>query len=69
MIKKTRLSFSSISKDANANAPVRHAPHNTTNSENRTEQHTGEKRKPMKSSTYQYTKKRFGGPRGVGKGP
>ncbi|HEY4503156.1 MAG TPA: ribonuclease J [Candidatus Paceibacterota bacterium] len=69
MIKKTRLSFSSISKDANANAPVRHAPHNTTNSENRTEQHTGEKRKPMKSSTYQYTKKRFGGPRGGGKRP
>jgi ribonuclease J len=54
MTKKTRLSFSAISVD-----PNRNATHNGASGENKSP--TGEpKKKTLKSSTYQYTKKRFG---------
>lgn len=50
MIKKTRLSFSSVSKDSN----IRENP------EHKSEHRMGERKRPMKSSTYQYSKKRYG---------
>ncbi len=68
-MKKIRLSFSSISKDPLSGKPIGDTNTNTktpkmnvglssiTNTENR----TSDKKKMMKSSTYQYTKKKFGG--------
>ena len=54
MTKKTRLSFSAISVD-----PNRNATHSGASGENKNP--AGEqKKKSLKSSTYQYTKKRFG---------
>ncbi len=55
-MKKTRLSFSDITVDPKklpAQTQTSHAP----------AQNLGEKKRTMKSSTYQYTKKRFGGGR------
>lgn len=54
MPKKTRLSFSSISKDPNTGE--------TKPAESKDHNHL-EKKRPLKNSTYQYSKKRFG-PRG-----
>ncbi len=46
MIKKTRLSFSSVSKDSNVGERV--------------ESKIPDRKRPLKNSTYQYSKKRFG---------
>jgi ribonuclease J len=54
MTKKTRLSFSAISVD-----PNRNATHNNASVENKNPA-VEQKKKSLKSSTYQYTKKRFG---------
>jgi len=61
MMKKTRLSFSSLSKDSNMgeNLPARQL----AGGEHKDEHRMGDKKRPMKSSTYQYSKKRFGGAR------
>ena len=72
-MKKTRLSFSSVSKDSRVeqkspsspsshpggNTPLRHhaAPHHAAP---RAGVHGKDMKRPMKSSTYQYSKKRFG---------
>lgn len=67
MIKRNRISFSSLSieekKINESNAELkRHArPHTHTNTSSGTHRHSHNKRTPPKSSSYQYTKKRFGG--------
>src|SRR3990167_2917570 len=63
MLKKTRLSFSSVSKDPNPEprTPARNIIHNVAGRPTR--QFVGG-RKKMGGSTFQYTKKRFGGGRG-----
>lgn len=50
MMKKTRLSFSSISKDESARE----------NEGNKIENRSGERKRLLKSSTYQYRKKQYG---------
>src|SRR3989344_5809366 len=75
MIKKTRLSFSSISKDGNEQkVPARTTDIVQSGGENKTAQQRthparrtsgeGYKKNSSKSSTYQYSKKGFGGGRG-----
>src|SRR3989344_915190 len=63
MLKKTRLSFSSVSKDPNPEprTPARNIIHNVAGRPTR--QFIGG-RKKMGGSTFQYTKKRFGDGRG-----
>ncbi len=73
MLKKTRLSFSSVSKENKIDSTNQSQTMNTTNSSMLVRNHThsiagGEnkttdKRKQLKSSTYQYSKKRFGSSR------
>jgi ribonuclease J len=58
MIKRHRLSFSAISVD---DKKTEHKP--TTVGETPKMQNSGERKKPLKSSTYQYKSKRFGPPR------
>lgn len=55
-MRKNRLSFSSVSieKDKPAHSE------NSSNTENKQNAHHNQRRKPLKSSTYQYTKKNFG---------
>ena len=70
MMKKTRLSFSSLSKDPNpqesvssrgaASGPARNATHSVAGGEHKNTERAGDRKKPMKSSTYQYSKKRYG---------
>lgn len=70
MLKKTRLSFSSVSKEnkidsinqsgqmnvAHSSIPMRNHSQNNASGENK----PTDKKRPLKSSTYQYSKKRFG---------
>ncbi len=68
MIKKTRLSFSSVSKDSGRDSAEKAAPAQGTVHRDLGKHHTHsghEKKRPIKNSTYQYSKKRFG-PRGGG---
>ena len=75
MIKKTRLSFSAISVDnkktpahphesSGANTehkvPFVRATHSTPRIENKSPGETTDRKKTIKSSTYQYNKKKFG---------
>ncbi len=68
MIKKTRLSFSSVSKDSSTgeNSPARQwagGParlDSRSGGEHKSEHRMGDRKRPMKSSTYQYSKKRYG---------
>ncbi len=73
-MKKTRLSFSSISKDPLGRSPFGSRPTDESNTETRTDvgrlesrrptssntTPTGDKKRSTKSSTYQYRKKQFG---------
>src|SRR3989344_3546747 len=63
MTKKTRLSFSSLSIDDKRSAP-RGTSASTPTKETHREHRHGDKRKTAKSSTYQYSKKSYGGSRG-----
>jgi ribonuclease J len=59
MTKKTRLSFSAISVD-NKKIPTRLASQGDAGGEHKIEHRAPERKRAPKSSTYQYTKKRFG---------
>ncbi len=67
MTKKNRISFSSLSieeKKENENKNnTNHSTHRDVGGAHKKTHHTGDKRKHPKSSSYQYTKKRFGGNR------
>ena len=64
MMKKTRLSFSSLSKDPNpgesGSARLTVPIGKQTDREHKNVERAGDRKRPMKSSTYQYSKKRFG---------
>ena len=62
-MKKTRLSFSSISIEPNRSA-LRNTPESGPRGERSPAggQKSSDRKRSMKSSTYQYTKKRFGPP-------
>ena len=70
MTKKTRLSFSSLSIDNERpnhalSTPTKSGPiGNTSYGNTNREQKIPERKKPSKSSTYQYTKKRYGSNKG-----
>ncbi len=59
-MRKTRLSFSSISKDPNTETKTS-VFDNKNNTEHKSEPRFGNKKRSTKSSTYQYRKKQFGG--------
>src|SRR3989344_2658498 len=65
-MKKTRLSFSSVSKDSNAgeNPPARQLAggpvRQSAGGENKNGPKLGEKKKLTRGSTYQYSKKKYG---------
>ena len=69
-MKKTRLSFSSLSiedtKNTDSKIENKTFKTNVGRPENRRPTSGNTKKNGPKSSTYQYTKKRFGGPRGAG---
>lgn len=59
MTKRQRLSFSAISVDAKK-IPARIATQNAFGGEQKIENRTQERKRPIKNSTYQYRKKRYG---------
>jgi ribonuclease J len=73
-MKKNRLSFSAISIEPKKDDKVhnQNTPHDTTDPKHKSDHrniHTGDRKKIIKSSTYQYTKKNFGKGRGRQTGP